>query len=333
MDSTKLLKKEVLSALDDRVLNLIILPTEKCNFRCPYCYEDFTIGKMPATISNAIKRFIQNRFDDLQFLTISWYGGEPLLNKEIIYDISDYVIKNKPSSLNFDANITTNGYLLDEMTLKKLIECNVNAFQIALDGDTDMHNKSRKTINGKPTFGKIWENILLMHQSDYEFELLIRVHFTNDNYKKLSPLIERFNQTLSNDPRIKFYFRAIDKFGEEDDSDIKYLSVDEKMSIKTYLDNQVQNKQQALKKYDPDKLCVCYASKPNSLMIRANGRIGKCTVALNDDRNDIGYINENGEIFINDKLKLWIKGLESMDVSTLSCPASKLNESLRTSEK
>ena len=62
------------------------------------------------------------------------------------------------------------------------------------------------------------------------------------------------------------------------------------------------------------------------LMIRANGRIGKCTVAFNDDRNDLGYINENGEVLINDKLKLWIKGLESMDVSTLACPASKLNE-------
>lgn len=25
---------------------LIILPTEKCNFRCTYCYEDFLISKM-----------------------------------------------------------------------------------------------------------------------------------------------------------------------------------------------------------------------------------------------------------------------------------------------
>jgi len=322
----KFLEEEILSALDDRVLNLIILPTEKCNFRCTYCYEDFTIGKMPATISNAIKKLIQSRFDDLQFLNISWFGGEPLLNKEIIYDISDFVLKNKPSSFNFSANITTNGYLLDATTLKRLIECKINLFQISLDGDAEMHNESRKTANGKPTFDKIWENILLMHHSDYEFELLIRVHFTADNYKKLSPLIEIFNQTLSNDPRIKFYFRAIDRFGGENDSNIECLSDNEKMSIKSYLDNQIQNKQQVVETYNLDKPCVCYASKPNSLMIRANGRIGKCTVVFNDDRNDIGYINKNGEVFINDKLKLWIKGLESMDLSTLACPASKLNE-------
>ena len=326
MDNTELIKEIVFSALDDRVLNLIILPTEKCNFRCTYCYEDFTIGKMSATTSNAIKKLIQSRFDDLQFLNISWFGGEPLLNKEIIYDISDFVLKNKPSSLNFTANITTNGYLLDEMTLKKLIECNINIFQISLDGDADMHNESRKTANGKPTFDKIWENILLMHQSDYQFELMIRVHFTSDNYKKLSPLIERFNQTLSNDPRIKFYFRAVDRLGSENDSNIECLSDIDRMSIKSYLDNQIQNRQQVVEAYNLDKLYVCYASKPNSLMIRANGRIGKCTVAFNDDRNDLGYINENGEVLINDNLKLWIKGLESMDLSTLACPASKLNE-------
>jgi len=324
MDNTELLKEQVLNALDDSVLNLIILPTEKCNFRCTYCYEDFTIGKMSSTISNAIKKLVQSRFNDLQFLNISWFGGEPLLNKEIIYDISDFILKNKPSSLNFVANITTNGYLLDETTLKKLIECNINIFQISLDGDAEMHNESRKTANGKPTFDKIWENILLMHHSDYEFELMIRVHFTNDNYKKLSPLIEKFNQTLSNDPRIKFYFRAVDRLGGENDSNIECLSDIDRMNIKTYLDNQVQNEQQTLKIYDLDKPCVCYASKPNSLMIRANGRIGKCTVVFNDDRNDIGYINENGEIYINDKLKLWIKGLESMDLATLACPASKL---------
>ena len=28
-------------------LNLIILPTEACNFRCTYCYETFENKKMP----------------------------------------------------------------------------------------------------------------------------------------------------------------------------------------------------------------------------------------------------------------------------------------------
>jgi uncharacterized protein len=326
----KIFKKEILNALDDRVLNLFILPTEKCNFRCTYCYEDFTVGRMPSTISNAIKKLIQNRFNDLQLLNISWFGGEPLLTKEIIYDISDYVLKNKPTTLNFVSNITTNGYLLDEMTFKKLIACNVNAFQISLDGDIDMHNKSRIFANGKPTFDKIWENILLMHNSDYQFELLIRVHFTIDNYEMLSPLIKRFNQTLSKDKRINFFFKSVERLGNKNDSNIKPLNDNEKVRIKSYLDNQILNKKQVFKVENP---YVCYASKPNSLMIRANGRIGKCTVALYDDKNDIGYINKNGEVYINEKLNFWIKGLESMDAQSLACPLRRINENSKTSEE
>lgn len=328
MNNIKFLEEEILNALDDRVLNLIIFPTEKCNFRCTYCYEDFTVGRMTATISNAVKKLIRNRFDDLQYLGISWFGGEPLLNKEIIYDISDYILKNKPSSLNFSAYITTNGYLLDEVTFKKLIACNVKNFQISLDGDADMHNESRKLADGKSTFDKIWENILLMHNSDYEFELIIRVHFTKDNYEMHSSLIERFNQTLSNDQRIKFYFKSVERLGGQNDSNIEQLDENEKMRLKSYLDSQILNKQQVLEIYDLDKPYVCYASKPNSLTIRANGKIGKCTVALDDDRNDIGYINKNGEVSINDKLNLWIKGLENIDLQTLACPLSKLNENI-----
>ncbi len=32
--------------LTNHHLGLILMPTEQCNFRCTYCYEDFAIGKM-----------------------------------------------------------------------------------------------------------------------------------------------------------------------------------------------------------------------------------------------------------------------------------------------
>ena len=74
-----------------------------------------------------------------------------------------------------------------------------------------MHNKSRKLANGKPTFDKIWENILMMHRSDCEFGLMIRIHFTIENYEMLSSLIQRINQTLAGDQRIKIFFKIIVK--------------------------------------------------------------------------------------------------------------------------
>lgn len=38
----QLLKMETIM---NRNLRLIIMPTEQCNFRCRYCYEDFKLGK------------------------------------------------------------------------------------------------------------------------------------------------------------------------------------------------------------------------------------------------------------------------------------------------
>jgi len=40
-------------------MSLILMPAEQCNFRCIYCYEDFTIGKMSKTTIEAIKQLIR----------------------------------------------------------------------------------------------------------------------------------------------------------------------------------------------------------------------------------------------------------------------------------
>jgi uncharacterized protein len=74
-----------------------------------------------------------------------------------------------------------------------------------------------------------------------------------------------------------------------------------------------------------DEPYICYAAKPNSLLIRANGRVGKCTVALSDERNDIGHLNRDGTVTIdNEKLRPWIRGLATLNADLLSCPLHNL---------
>ena len=78
---------------------------------------------------------------------------------------------------------------------------------------------------------------------------------------------------------------------------------------------------------------ICYASKANSLLIRSNGRIGKCTVAFDDDRNDVGYLNSEGRVITNkDKFSLWYRGIEALDAGICGCliqgmPAMQSNSS------
>ena len=77
-------EEQIGSCLTPRLQELIILPTEKCNFRCTYCYEDFLIGKMPPAIERGVKALIDRRSDSLDRLEISWFGGEPLLAADVV---------------------------------------------------------------------------------------------------------------------------------------------------------------------------------------------------------------------------------------------------------
>ena len=67
---------------------------------------------------------------------------------------------------------------------------------------------------------------------------------------------------------------------------------------------------------------VCYACKGNSLVIRADGSIQKCTVALYDKRNTIGRLNDDGTLSINqEKYRSWLQPLFQGTDSDLQCPA------------
>ena len=66
----------------------------------------------------------------------------------------------------------------------------------------------------------------------------------------------------------------------------------------------------------------CYASLPNHFVIRANGKLQKCTVALYDERNDVGELNRDGSIqwYERGKLLKWSAGLFDGDSKKLQCP-------------
>ena len=71
-----------------------------------------------------------------------------------------------------------------------------------------------------------------------------------------------------------------------------------------------------------DFICCC---KPNALVIRSNGNLAKCTVAFNHEKNQVGYLGENGSIIIDKKSSLG--GLEGFNKGGvhLACPAKNLN--------
>ena len=53
----------------------------------------------------------------------------------------------------------------------------------------------------------------------------------------------------------------------------------------------------------------------------ADGRLNKCTVALRDEKNQVGRLHEDGTVSIDgEKMLFWMRGLFSGDAFERKCP-------------
>jgi len=66
---------------------------------------------------------------------------------------------------------------------------------------------------------------------------------------------------------------------------------------------------------------VCYASYANSFVLRSDGTLGKCTVALSHPNNRVGRLLPDGTVEIQaSKMTPWVRGLFSGGEEELRCP-------------
>ncbi len=312
-------RKVATLCLSNRVLELIVLPTEQCNFRCVYCYEDFAIGRMPAEVVSGVKALIVRRAPELAQLHLSFFGGEPLIAADIVQEIS--MAAHNALDARYTGSVTTNGALLTAERASALRAVGVRAYQISLDGLADAHDSTRRRANGAGTFAQIWANLIALRDSDLDLDIVLRLHALPDNVASLHGLIDLIRGELS-DSRFSIILKPVGRWGGPNDANLATLPE---------ADPALADLQRAARDFLPAREDdgappVCYAARSNSLVIRANGRVGKCTVALRDARNDIGAITPEGKLVIDPvKLKPWLAGVDEMDVFALACPAAAMN--------
>lgn len=322
----KIYSKHIATAISDRSLHLIIMPTEACNFRCKYCYESFKIGKMHWPVVEGIKRLLSARVPGLDFLTISWFGGEPLLALDVMESISEHilVLTHLFSSIRYRADITTNAYLLEADVFRKLLAWNIRQYQISFDGPKELHDMRRIQANGRETFDKLWQNLKSMRPIDDRFSVTVRLHVDRDNFAHIPEFLAQFKRDFGDDSRFTLYVRELSRLAEPCGNGLDVFDFDEAVhaieSIRTIAEAEGISIRIPERK---NHVCyaACYAANLNSFVIRPNGMISKCTVALDSDINDVGGINEDGALALDrTKLTRWARGLASGDTTELGCP-------------
>ena len=146
---------------DASSLGLVIAPTMACNMACVYCYETTRVGRMTADTATAMVNFVEKQAKDLKDLSVTWYGGEPLLALDIVEELTNRILSvTEKNNVKYSAMIVTNGYLLDQPTVDRLRRLSVTSAQVTLDGPAAIHNRKRPLVNGRPSFDTIIRNLV-----------------------------------------------------------------------------------------------------------------------------------------------------------------------------
>jgi uncharacterized protein len=315
---------DIVNAFSPGVLQLIIFPTEQCNFRCDYCYEDFTLGRMAPAVINGIKNLVRSRAD-LECLKVMWFGGEPTVALDTVLDLSRFFHAFcAEHDIAYLAHMTTNGYRLAPKNFAALLALGIDDYQITLDGERDDHNTTRKLANGGGTFDLIMANLQAMKASDHSYSVTLRVHISNANVARIGDFVAWLDREFLVDARFSLNIHPVEPLSHDVGKNSQALDRAVSSSIVRDLYALVRNRNCEGPRYG-EAGYICYAAQPNSFAIRANGRLAKCTVALNAPLNDIGYIAESGELFVDDvRHAKWFRGWQQMDSAFLTCPAGKI---------
>lgn len=137
--------------------------TEDCNHRCSYC---FVHGKRPTRMSEAVARdsleWLLLASKEVQDVCILFFGGEPLLEPELIRFFVEYGrarFAEAGKKLRFD--MTTNGTLMTEEMARYLRDNGIR-YLLSIDGGQATHDAHRRMLGGGSSFQAVMERLPMM---------------------------------------------------------------------------------------------------------------------------------------------------------------------------
>lgn len=309
-EMTELYTKRNFQKYSIESLGLTIAPTLGCNFKCIYCYETSKPGIMQPEVSDKIVEFVEKQSSHLKSLNVTWYGGEPLLTKELLYSLSEKFIEIcNQKKINYEAFIISNGSLLDDATIQKLIKYQVKGIQITVDGPPEIHDKRRVNKKGETTFPIILENInKLLATNNIEVVLRINVDKTND--QQVEELIDILDKRLVS-KNIRITFGQVTAYTDA------CKSIEDSCYNNTEFAGKLLEYYKILQKYGFDsynqfpypevKLNYCCAELMNSFVVDPDGYLYKCWNEVGNIKSAVGNIREDSFDITGYKNGGWLK--------------------------
>ncbi len=215
--------------LDNKLQTITLQVTQQCNLRCEYCAYSGTYTNRRHTdktmdFETAKKGidFLIKHSQNSKLLNLSFYGGEPLLEFELIQKCIEY-IKVKAEGKKITYNITTNATMLNERHIEYFMANDVS-LTISLDGPKEIHDKNRKfAVSSKGTFDVIVSKMKKFREQFPEYYQKINFNCVLDPRNDMSCVNEFWaTDELLKDSFVNASFISTDNL---DESKRKELSV------------------------------------------------------------------------------------------------------------
>jgi uncharacterized protein len=136
-------------------LHAVLHLTSACNMRCSYCYVDRSSCEVmtPEVMRQAVDFALRHSPDAPS--GVSFFGGEPLLHKDLIVETVDYCrFLGKRDGARFHLKLTTNGLLLDDAFVDYAAREGIYV-ALSIDGTPAAHDACRVDHAGHGTHGRV----------------------------------------------------------------------------------------------------------------------------------------------------------------------------------
>lgn len=169
---------------------------QACNMSCGYCYADRgQFGGRPNLMSGSIARTSVDRLiaeaPPSSDLMIAFMGGEPFVNRALIFDIVEYATATaRQRSHRVRFSLTTNGTLLTAEDAALLARYPFSV-TVSLDGDSRVNDQHRTLRGARSAYHEALRGIRLLTASGRPRHLSIRAT-VSPLTGRLLPLLEHF---------------------------------------------------------------------------------------------------------------------------------------------
>ena len=313
--------------------------SEQCNIACKYCFlgnnnekkraHFLTENMSKRTADEALEFFInQIKLSGIDpeenKPVLIFYGGEPLVNFEVLEYISNKVNNLRdiePYIKNMELSLITNGLLLTReraLTLKKLGV----SIGISIDGFTEETNAMRVDKSGNPVYTKLMETLKMCKEEEVPVSLSVTLtEETVKDTKNVLTLVNEygikgfgFNIMMSSDTFVlpQSYNEAAAQFIINEFLELRKLGIYEDRimrKLKSFSKAQV---------YFSD----CAATAGGQIVIAPNGQVGICHGCLHDKKYFVSNIKEKDfDARKNETFIEWSKRTPINNKECEPCPA------------